>query len=164
MLHRNFLLAAFLIAGLAAVNAAAQTAATAHVDDQTPGLHLLHFAAQRGRDSIDFAYALNLPGEYSAAGKPMPMVVFLTGAGESGNDHKGLFVHGPIAEITRNSKLGKSLHTILLAAQCPGDMSWEDADTCKLGLQIIAYAKSHWRVDPNRIYLTGLSTAGKAPG
>lgn len=98
-------------------------------------------------------YLLYLPKGYDAAsGKRWPLMLFLHGSGERGNDVWKVAVHGP-PKLVRQ---GKDFPFILVAPQCPEGQRWQNEPLLKLLDEVIA---AH-AVDTNRVYLTGLSMGG----
>ncbi len=97
---------------------------------------------------VSLRYLLYLPEGYDAAGKPWPLVLFLHGSGERGAD---------LTAVTRQGlpKLagGRSLPFILVAPQVADGEIWS-ADALKALLDEL---QATLRVDPDRVYLTGLS-------
>lgn len=100
------------------------------------------------------SYQLFHPG---SGPEPLPLVVFLHGAGERGSDNKAQLKHGARAFTTPESL--KSRPCIVIAPQCPADQWWRDANLD----QVIALARE-WaerpEVDASRVYFTGLSMGG----
>jgi len=100
-------------------------------------------------------YLLSLPPGYddaAAAGARWPLLVFLHGAGESGNDLEKVKIHGPPKLIAA----GTFDHPcIVVAPQCPG-RGW---NTDMVAALIDDVCRTR-RVDEDRIYLTGLSMGG----
>lgn len=105
------------------------------------------------RKKVAINYAVHLPDGYDAdRRKKWPVMLFLHGAGERGEDIKLVNVHGPMKEILK----GRKIPMIVVAPQCPAD-SWWDADTLT-GLMDSIERK--YRVDKDREYLTGISMGG----
>ncbi|MBN1418021.1 MAG: prolyl oligopeptidase family serine peptidase [Planctomycetes bacterium] len=100
---------------------------------------------------VSLNYLLFLPEGYEKAQKPWPLILFLHGAGESGNDLQKVKVHGPpkIVETKRDFPF------IVVSPQSPG-RGW-NADTLVALLDDVV---SKYKVDKDRIYLTGLSMGG----
>ena len=98
-------------------------------------------------------YLLSLPSDYDT--KPdtkWPLLVFLHGAGESGSDIEKIKIHGPPKLIAA----GKFDHPcIVVSPQCPG-RGWNP----DLVGALIDDICSAYRVDEDRVYLTGLSMGG----
>lgn len=103
--------------------------------------------------TISADYLLYLPKGYEAKGaKRWPLVMFLHGSGERGNDLRKVAVHGPPKLV----KGGKEFPFILVSPQCPMDQVWNDETLLGLLDQVV---RKH-KVDTNRVYLTGLSMGG----
>jgi predicted peptidase len=98
-------------------------------------------------------YLLYLPAEYGRDKKARwPLMVFLHGAGERGSDVNKVKAHGPPKLVAQ----GKEFPFLLVSPQCP-ENAWWDVET--LNALLDSVMKSH-RVDPDRVYLTGLSMGG----
>ncbi len=89
----------------------------------------------------------------SAADKTFPLVLFLHGGGEGGDDPQLVKKNG----LPRLIASGKSYPFILVAPQNPSETQhWDDQQLIALLDQI----QSELPVDPHRVYLTGLSRGG----
>lgn len=98
-------------------------------------------------------YLLYLPEQYRAdTTKRWPLVMFLHGSGESGEDIEKVKMHGP-PKMAAN---GKSFPFILVSPQAAIASGW---DIDKL-YRLIQEIKKNYRVDASRVYLTGLSMGG----
>ena len=98
-------------------------------------------------------YLLAFPEGYEkSAKKRWPLMLFLHGAGERGTNLTKVAVHGPPKLIEQGTKLP----FIVVSPQCPNGEIWDDATLLALLDKLIA---KH-RVDPKRVYLTGLSMGG----
>ena len=96
-------------------------------------------------------YLLYLPADYQKRDS-WPLVLFLHGAGERGNDLELVKTHGPPKLIEE----GKSFPFIVVSPQCPKDRNWQPMELTALVDEIVAKQK----VDLDRIYVTGLSMGG----
>jgi predicted peptidase len=102
---------------------------------------------------VTMKYLLYLPKGYEQ--KPSwPLVLFLHGAGERGDDLDVVKEHGLPKLIAE----GKEFPFIVVSPQCPTDQSWETFELTALLDDIV----EKYKVDQNRIYLTGLSMGGFA--
>lgn len=111
--------------------------------------------AQQTSESFVLAtkYLLYLPGEYSAdTVAKWPLVIFLHGSGESGEDLAKVKVHGPPKLVEQ----GRKFPFILVSPQAPPRTGWN----IELLKGMLNDLKQRYRVDPDRIYLTGLSMGG----
>ena len=94
-----------------------------------------------------------LPDNYEADTATLfPLVVFLHGGGEVGSDQELVKKHGLPKLIAQ----GQSFPFVLVAPQNPHDQLWDDA----LVLSVLDRAMATHRIDPDRVYLTGLSRGG----
>lgn len=84
--------------------------------------------------------------------KKRPLVVFLHGSGERGDDLDKVKKHGPPARFME----GDGLPFVLLAPQCPPGVWW-DPD---LVLGLIDEIIEKHDIDPDRVHLTGISMGG----
>jgi predicted peptidase len=102
---------------------------------------------------VGYKFLLALPADYDAdKAKQWPLIVFLHGSGERGDNLEALKKHGPPKLIAA----GKSIPAIIASPQCPAGDLWEPHAIKGL---VDALVKQH-RVDRSRIYLTGLSMGG----
>ncbi|MEM7697625.1 MAG: prolyl oligopeptidase family serine peptidase [Verrucomicrobiota bacterium] len=98
-------------------------------------------------------YLLHLPPDYETKSEQQfPLVIFLHGAGERGSDLNQVATHGP-PQLARS---GRKFPFILVSPQCPAESWW----TMQPVDQLIDHIEETLRVDPERIYLTGLSMGG----
>ncbi len=116
-------------------------------------------------------YRLLKPDNYDPK-QSYPLVVFLHGAGERGDDNTKQLIHG-VAEFAKPEN--RKLHPcFLVAPQCPAGQKWSDVDwgadshkmpqepaePARLVLELIAAMQKDYSIDKKRIYITGLSMGG----
>jgi len=87
-----------------------------------------------------------------------PLIIFLHGSGERGNNIEAVKHNGPPKIIAQHSGSPFILVSPQLEAASDEDRRW---DTAKLD-RLLAAVRKRYRVDPSRIYLTGLSLGGYA--
>src|SRR5210317_514418 len=103
--------------------------------------------------TLELDFLLSLPNGYeSEEKKKWPLVVFLHGAGERGTELNKVAIHGP----PMKAAAGEKFPFILASPQCPGGEWWTEQPV----IELIDYLEEKYRVDANRIYLTGLSMGG----
>jgi len=98
-------------------------------------------------------YLLYLPPEYDASAK-WPLVVFLHGAGDRGED----------LEQVRRTTLPRMVEHdnrrqwgfVLLSPHCPRDSCWQPEQV----VELIKHVSSRLSIDRDRVYLTGYSMGG----
>lgn len=98
-------------------------------------------------------YLLFLPDGYAKSKEKYPLMLFLHGAGESGSDLMKVKVHGPpkIVETKRDFPF------IVVSPQCPEVRRGWDANVLN---GLVDEIVEKYRVDKDRIYVTGLSMGG----
>lgn len=97
-------------------------------------------------------YLLYLPKDYDESQKNFPLVLFLHGIGERGTDIEKVKTHG----LPKLINQGKDFPFIVVSPQCPDDIFWNVDILIALLDEVVA----KYRVDTNRIYVTGLSMGG----
>ena len=141
---------------VAALLLAVSASACAHVRAQQPlatGQHP-HVAIESG----GYAFQLFLPQALDPNTRDdtarWPLMLFLHGSGERGSDIARVKLHGPPKLADRDPRFP----FILVSPLLPADEDW---DIAKLE-RILAHLRNTLPVDPERIYLTGLSRGGHA--
>ncbi len=99
-------------------------------------------------------YLTYLPKNFPEGQEKYPLMLFLHGAGERGDDLELVKRHGP-PQLIEN---GQDMPFIVIAPQCPKKQWWPMKNTELL--QLIESVKEKYPVDVNRIYCTGLSMGG----
>jgi predicted peptidase len=106
-----------------------------------------------GQVSFAYKYLLYLPDGYEND-KEMeyPFILFLHGGGEKGDDLNKVKRNGPPKVLDND----KDFPFIVVSPQCPGDERWT---AYKLNALLEGLVEKY-RIDKDRIYLTGLSMGG----
>lgn len=110
-------------------------------------------------EDADYNYLLYLPEGYSKdTKKKWPVVYFFHGIGERGDDLNELLSYGLPKYIMEKG----SFDAIMIAPQCPEDSHWadDDVEVNKL-VPFVDRMLKKYRIDNNRMYLTGLSMGGR---
>ena len=122
-------------------------------------------------------YRMLYPENYDK-NKKYPLILFLHGAGERGNDNEKQLIHGARLFVTETNR--KAFPAIVLIPQCPEDSYWAsvkiDRSTQPYKIDFDYNASPQWplvaanelvkkvaneeAVDKSRIYITGLSMGG----
>jgi predicted peptidase len=100
---------------------------------------------------VTMKYLLYLPKDYGRK-ESCPLLLFLHGAGERGDDLDLVKKHGPPKLI----EAGKDFPFIVVSPQCPKNRRWEPFELAALLDEMVEKHK----VDRDRIYVTGLSMGG----
>ena len=124
-----------------------------------------------GKDET-FKYRLMKPAKVEA-GKKYPLVLFLHGAGERGDDNKSQLKYGPT--WLADDKNREKYPCYVLAPQCRNGKKWAEVDwsaatstpmaaepgsQMKAALAALDDTIKKEQVDESRLYLTGLSMGG----
>ena len=96
-------------------------------------------------------YLLDLPKDYDEK-TGWPLLVFLHGYGQSGDDLQIVRENGPPKLFGE----GKQFPFVLASPQCPTGFYWRR----NVVIGPIDHLIENYSIDPNRIYLTGLSMGG----
>lgn len=122
-------------------------------------------------------YRILYPENYDKS-KKYPLILFLHGAGERGNDNEKQLIHGGKMFLSPENR--KAFPAIIVAPQCPADSYWAvaniDRSTQPLKINFDYTVPANWplvaanelvkkiaseeAVDKSRIYITGLSMGG----
>jgi len=115
-------------------------------------------------------YRLLKPNGYGTSKKPHSLLVFLHGAGERGTNNTAQLRHGKKFMQTAAKEYG----SFVLAPQCPNGKRWSEvywfatdhaisdtpAEPMRQVLELIARLQKEFRIDPDRLYVMGLSMGG----
>lgn len=124
---------------------------------------------QKDAKGAKLAYRLYKPK--GAEGKEkLPLVLFLHGAGERGDDNQSQLKHA-----VKYFVAGQEKYPCFIAApQCPSRFQWVDTpwgnpkhsmpaqptEPLRLAFEMVAALEKEFPIDPKRVYVTGLSMGG----
>ena len=128
-----------------------------------------------GKDSLP--YRMLLPENYDSK-KKYPLILFLHGAGERGNDNEKQLVHG--AKMFLNDSVRKQFPAIVIFPQCSANSFWSNVDikmdggkrifafkedgeptiAMKLAEELLKSIINHHPVNKKQVYVMGLSMGG----
>ena len=101
-------------------------------------------------------------------GKTYPLIIFLHGAGERGNDNEKNIKH--IKDLVLNNGNRGKFPCYVIAPQCPEKLKWIEsynsvftdrpAKPMQQFITLLEKILKENAIDPNRIYITGLSMGG----
>ena len=107
-------------------------------------------------DTSELGYILTSPDNIKA-GEKLPLIVFLHGAGERGNDLEKLKVYCVPKLFTKNQEHG-GIRAYTLSPQCPDNTTWIDYK--KELVALIDKVISENNVDEKMVSLCGISMGG----
>ena len=100
---------------------------------------------------INLNYLLYLPKDYDSKDK-WPLMIFLHGSGERGSNLELVKRNGPPKLVEE----GKDFPFVIISPQCPNGTRWKTEPL----LALLDEAVKDYKIDTNRIYITGLSMGG----
>ncbi|MCA9146326.1 MAG: prolyl oligopeptidase family serine peptidase [Planctomycetaceae bacterium] len=109
------------------------------------------YVANHSDRGDDYGDLISLPAGYATTGRKWPVLLFLHGAGQRGNDLQAVKEHG----IPRLLKEGQEFPFIVVSPQTQRS-GWKSEPLLRLLDQI----EERYNVDSSRIYATGLSMGG----
>jgi predicted peptidase len=120
---------------------------------QTPSAQQAQSFEKRITITVSGRYLLYLPKEYGQdRSKKWPMLLFLHGSGERGDDLEAVKKHGPPKLIEQ----GKEFPFIVVSPQCPDGEGWDS----RVLNALLDEVMKKYAVDADRVYCTGLSMGG----
>jgi predicted peptidase len=132
----------------------------------------IKFTGGEYKDEI-FRYLVLSPHDGYEAGKKYPLILFLHGAGERGDDPKKLLPHFPTQMAKPEWR--KKFPCILVVPQCRNGKQWvkapwgdkdstpmakEPSGDLQMAIAVLEKSLKTLPVDKGRVYLTGLSMGG----
>jgi predicted peptidase len=101
-------------------------------------------------------YILTAPTDFDGS-ESLPMIVFLHGAGERGNDLEKIKAHG-IPKLFSKDENYEGIRVITISPQCPEERTWYDFKWDVISL--IDEVADKYNVDKSKISLCGISMGG----
>jgi predicted peptidase len=128
----------------------------------------------RNAEGETLPYRVFVPKDYDAK-KKYPLILFLHGAGERGDDNERQLIHAQVLRFVSDEVAAKH-PCFLVAPQCPTGGWWADrprgakkpppegsaksTGAPKLTLALLDSLQKEYSIDPERRYVTGLSMGG----
>jgi predicted peptidase len=100
--------------------------------------------------SIGYDFLIQLPRDYGQAGKKFPLIIFLHGSGECGDDLDEVAGHG----LPKIAAAKADFPFVLVSPQSPSEKEWWTVESLDV---LLDHVLEEYAVDPDRVYLTGLS-------
>ncbi|MDR1924083.1 MAG: dienelactone hydrolase family protein [Planctomycetaceae bacterium] len=105
-----------------------------------------------------YDYLLHLPRGYTDFGGARPLLIYLHGAGEVGTNVRTIKKHNPVHYI--NGKIPPKDFPFIVVSPITPIHGWKPSQVIKLLDKIQNDNGKRWKIDPARIYLTGMSMGG----
>ncbi|MEN2399793.1 prolyl oligopeptidase family serine peptidase [Flavobacterium sp. MC2016-06] len=105
------------------------------------------------KTKASYNYLLYVPKDYSKGIKKYPLVIYLHGGGQKGNDLNKLKTYGLPYLVEK----GQNFEFIIASPQCPDNKFWSTENWFE---SLYADLAAKYRIDTERIYITGISMGG----
>ena len=133
---------------------------SAPTPDVATGIHLQ--ANYSNTNGPDMRYLVWLPDGYGSDPEELhPMIVFLHGSGSDTYDSEFVISFG-LPSVLAQKKHPADFDFVVISPQAAPGSSWAGGDQLELVDRVVQEATDTYLVDPNRVYLTGLSMGGYA--
>lgn len=104
--------------------------------------------------NVNYHYVTYLPPDYNSDTlKSFPLLIYLHGGSARGTDTISLYSSGPFDQVYR----GREFPFIIVSPQCPKFIRWSTENWFE---SFYSEISEKYRIDTNRIYLTGMSLGG----
>ena len=145
MTHTRLLMTSVMLGALAMT-------ASANSRDETP-----IFSERTITDgTASYRYRVFIPAKWTAK-KKWPVILFLHGAGERGDDNTAQTRIGIGPALERQKE---TLQAVVVLPQCPSGRWWSEPEMQALALKSLDQTMTEFNGDGSRTYLTGLSMGG----
>jgi hypothetical protein len=129
----------------------------------TPGQHKFPNDATVERNGVQWkmSYLIHLPNDYDKTADRKPLFIFLCGNTHQGTDLGGILNEGPAQYLNDVPKLKEYWPFVGLFPQPPENMRWDSPGMAEAVVGMVDEIVKKYRIDPDRVYLSGLSMGGK---
>lgn len=118
----------------------------------TPG----HFEERTAKvEGVDYRYQLFIPGDLKASRNP-PIVLFLHGSGEKGDDNQAQMSQG----LPPWLKTHTDFPAVVVIPQARLGQSWRDHSVAEAARTMLRISMAEFHADPEQVFVTGLSDGG----
>ena len=108
------------------------------------------------KEERELEYLIYLPEDYDSNNESYPLVLFLHGAGERGNDLELVKIHG----IPKLVEGGRNFPFVTIAPQCPEEGYWDRPEYVSSLISLTKDVINNYRIRSGQVYGTGLSMGG----
>ncbi|WP_293886823.1 MULTISPECIES: alpha/beta hydrolase-fold protein [unclassified Sphingobacterium] len=115
-------------------------------------LFISHSIAQE-KLKVNYKHLTYLPKNYNTATSKYPLVIYLHGGSQKGNDLEKLKGYGLPYLVDK----GKDFDFVMVAPQCPDGKYWSTENWFD---SLYNEVTTNYRIDKSRVYVTGISMGG----
>lgn len=146
-----------MLLGLLALVFVGSTLPAVAQDEPTPGKQVAQKLVSQADPQSSIRYWLYLPQDYGKDDREWPVMLFLHGSGERGEELKAVKVHGPPKLVEQAQP---DFPFILISPQCPKDHWWPGDIQQHLLAELVEHVVAKFKTDRRRVVVTGLSMGG----
>ncbi len=125
-------------------------------EQPTPGKQVGQQLVSQSDPEQKLGYLLFLPKDYGTDRRKWPVMLFLHGSGERGDDLKLVKVHGPPKLVDDRP----DFPFIVVSPQCPKERSWNGVVQQHFLAELLDSVLTRFAADRERVVVTGLSMGG----
>ncbi|WP_426790684.1 prolyl oligopeptidase family serine peptidase [Sphingobacterium sp. WOUb80] len=105
------------------------------------------------KQKVNYKHLTYLPKNYNTDTAKYPLVIYLHGGSQKGNDLEKLKIYGLPYLVNK----GKDFDFVMVAPQCPEGRYWSTENWFD---SLYDEITSNYRIDKSRVYVTGISMGG----
>lgn len=105
------------------------------------------------KQKVNYKHLTYLPKNYNTDTAKYPLVIYLHGGSQKGNDLEKLKVYGLPYLVDK----GKDFDFVMVAPQCPDGIYWSTENWFD---SLYNEVTANYRIDKSRVYVTGISMGG----
>jgi len=107
-------------------------------------------------DNLNDQFWLYLPKRYALSDEKLPLIIYLHGSSRRGRDVEQVKANGLPPVLDRMDDFDFVVASPQALSNYPWQVSWRPDDL----ILLLDHLLANYRIDPNRVYLTGLSMGG----
>ena len=125
---------------------------------QTDRTGMMQPGSYTHEDGTTLVYRIYAPERAEA----LPLVLFLHGGGELGDDNRAHTRRNSIMQTLLNDQNRAEFPAVALAPQCPADRRWAgDYNVTAALMGLLEQTIATYNIDPARVYVAGISMGGR---
>ena len=125
-------------------------------------------------DYYTLNYCLYEPKDMNRSEDKVPLILFLHGSGECGDDNQSQLIHAIQEVVKKGNENSEWMNSVIIAPQCPTYYRWvqthnanymqadlPETEPFKAVAELVKQYANYDYIDSNRVYVVGLSMGGQ---